>query len=115
MGKSCLDLADRVAVVFGGTSGLGKNIAIGLAEHGADVIPGGRRVELLEASPGALVLVREADAADPAKIERILDAARARGSFVALTSAYPILLAIRRVTPSPPEARPNRESARSEG
>ncbi len=37
----------RVAVVFGGTSGLGREIAIGLAEHGADVVPGGRREDLL--------------------------------------------------------------------
>ena len=50
MGKSCLDLTGRVAVVFGGTSGLGKSIAIGLAEHGADVVPGGRRAELLEST-----------------------------------------------------------------
>ncbi len=50
MSKSCLDLTGRVAVVFGGTSGLGKSIAIGLAEHGADVVPGGRRAELLDAT-----------------------------------------------------------------
>ena len=48
MQKSCFDLTDRVAVVFGGTSGLGKEIAIGLAQHGANVVPGGRRENLLE-------------------------------------------------------------------
>jgi NAD(P)-dependent dehydrogenase (short-subunit alcohol dehydrogenase family) len=41
--KNCFDLAGRVAVVLGGTSGLGRAISIGLASHGADVIPAGRR------------------------------------------------------------------------
>jgi NAD(P)-dependent dehydrogenase (short-subunit alcohol dehydrogenase family) len=36
-------LTGRVAVVLGATSGLGREIAIGLAAHGANVVPGGRR------------------------------------------------------------------------
>ncbi|PWU04339.1 MAG: 2-deoxy-D-gluconate 3-dehydrogenase [Terriglobia bacterium] len=43
---STLDLSGRVAVVIGGTSGLGRAIAIGLAEAGADVVATGRREEL---------------------------------------------------------------------
>lgn len=39
------DLVDRVAVVIGATSGLGRAVAVGLAMHGADVVPTGRRVE----------------------------------------------------------------------
>lgn len=42
--KSCFDLAGRVAVVVGATSGIGRQIALGLAEHGADVVPAGRRI-----------------------------------------------------------------------
>ncbi len=45
--KNITDLTGRVAVVIGGTSGLGRAIAIGLAESGADVVPSGRRAEVL--------------------------------------------------------------------
>jgi NAD(P)-dependent dehydrogenase (short-subunit alcohol dehydrogenase family) len=38
-----LDLAGRVAVVVGGTSGIGRQIALGLAEAGADVVASSRR------------------------------------------------------------------------
>lgn len=37
------DLSNRIAVVIGGTSGIGRAIAVGLARNGADVIPTGRR------------------------------------------------------------------------
>src|SRR5215467_4847180 len=46
---SSLDLQGRVAVVIGGTSGLGRAIAIGLAEAGADVVATGRRADLVDA------------------------------------------------------------------
>jgi NAD(P)-dependent dehydrogenase (short-subunit alcohol dehydrogenase family) len=42
-----LDLSGRVAVVIGGTSGLGRTIALGLAEAGADVVATGRREALV--------------------------------------------------------------------
>jgi NAD(P)-dependent dehydrogenase (short-subunit alcohol dehydrogenase family) len=38
-----LSLDGKRALVFGGTSGLGKSMALGLAEAGADVVPVGRR------------------------------------------------------------------------
>jgi NAD(P)-dependent dehydrogenase (short-subunit alcohol dehydrogenase family) len=43
--KAFFDLSGRVAVVVGGTTGLGRAISIGVAAHGADVIPSGRRGE----------------------------------------------------------------------
>jgi NAD(P)-dependent dehydrogenase (short-subunit alcohol dehydrogenase family) len=42
---SLFDLSGRVAVVTGGTTGLGYAIALGLAEAGADVVPSSRRLE----------------------------------------------------------------------
>ena len=47
MSKTLFDLSGRVAVVLGGSSGLGRAISIGLACHGADVVPAGRRAEAL--------------------------------------------------------------------
>src|SRR5712692_5525745 len=46
--KNCTDLTGRVAVVIGGTSGLGRTIAIGLAEAGATVVPSGRRQAMVD-------------------------------------------------------------------
>jgi NAD(P)-dependent dehydrogenase (short-subunit alcohol dehydrogenase family) len=40
-----LSLEGKRALIFGGTSGLGKSIAIGFAEAGADVVPVSRRAE----------------------------------------------------------------------
>lgn len=44
------DLTNRVAVVVGATSGIGKAIALALAEAGADVIPTGRRRNMVESA-----------------------------------------------------------------
>jgi NAD(P)-dependent dehydrogenase (short-subunit alcohol dehydrogenase family) len=44
------DLTGRVAVVIGGTSGIGQTIGTGLAEAGADVVPTGRRAEMVDAA-----------------------------------------------------------------
>ena len=50
MGYAGLDLDGQVAVVVGGTSGIGQVIALGLAEAGADVIPTSRRADAVESS-----------------------------------------------------------------
>ena len=42
------DLSGRVAVVVGGTSGIGRTLALGLADAGADVVAGGRRGDLVD-------------------------------------------------------------------
>lgn len=49
MGYKGLELNGKVAVVVGGTSGIGKTLALGLARAGADVVPSARRTELVKA------------------------------------------------------------------
>jgi NAD(P)-dependent dehydrogenase (short-subunit alcohol dehydrogenase family) len=46
--KNYMDLTGRVAVIVGGTSGLGRVLALGLAQAGADVIPTGRRENMVD-------------------------------------------------------------------
>src|SRR5262249_54507046 len=42
------DLSGRTAVVVGGTTGIGRALALGLADAGADVVPTGRRKGVVE-------------------------------------------------------------------
>jgi len=78
--SNLLDLAGRVAVVIGATSGIGRTLAMGLAEHGADVVPTGRRREKLAEVCAEIerlsrrTLLQEADAADRAAIDHLRDA-----------------------------------------
>jgi NAD(P)-dependent dehydrogenase (short-subunit alcohol dehydrogenase family) len=75
------DLMGRVALVVGGTSGIGQTIGRGLAEAGADVIPTGRRAELVEAAAkeieglGRRSLRKCSDVLDRASLQELLDAA----------------------------------------
>jgi len=48
MSRGLFDLSGRVAVVMGGTTGLGRAISLGLAEAGADVVASARREEQVE-------------------------------------------------------------------
>jgi NAD(P)-dependent dehydrogenase (short-subunit alcohol dehydrogenase family) len=73
-----LDLSGRVAVVVGGTSGIGRAIALGLAEAGADVVPTSRRLEQVESTAaeiegrGRRSLRVTSDVTDRATLERLL-------------------------------------------
>jgi NAD(P)-dependent dehydrogenase (short-subunit alcohol dehydrogenase family) len=73
-----LSLEGKHALVFGGTSGLGKAIAIGLAEAGADVVPVGRRAEEVRRAAleikaaGRETLEMTGDVTDRAQIQAVI-------------------------------------------
>ncbi len=52
--KHPLSLEGRVAVVVGGTSGIGRAIALGLAAAGADVVSTGRRAQQVDEVAGEI-------------------------------------------------------------
>lgn len=74
-----LDLTNRTAVVVGATSGIGRAIALGLADAGADVVPSGRRKKLVEEvartveSRGRRALVMTSDVSDADSIQQLAD------------------------------------------
>jgi NAD(P)-dependent dehydrogenase (short-subunit alcohol dehydrogenase family) len=78
MSSSVLSLAGKVAVVVGGTSGIGRAISLGLAEAGADVVPSARRMEQVESTAaeiettGRRTLRLASDVADRASLENLL-------------------------------------------
>ena len=54
MGHPLLDLKNKTAVIIGGTSGIGLALAKALAQAGANVVPTGRRAELVSAAASAV-------------------------------------------------------------
>jgi NAD(P)-dependent dehydrogenase (short-subunit alcohol dehydrogenase family) len=73
------DLTGKTAVVIGGTSGIGRAIARGLAEAGADVIPSSRRIEAVAATAqeirelGQRSLEAASDVGDRASLDHLLE------------------------------------------
>src|SRR5437868_4097112 len=89
MAENITDLTGRVAVVIGGTSGLGRAIAVGLARAGAKTVPTGRRAELAQEvcaeirEAGGRAFAPTVDVADRASVDVLRDAVRARFGGVA--------------------------------
>lgn len=73
------DLTGRTAVVVGGTSGIGRTLALGLADAGADVVASGRRIELVKEVAGEIqkrgrrTLSIAADVSEIASLDRLRD------------------------------------------
>ena len=81
MTYSPLELNGKIAVVIGGTSGIGRAIAHGLADAGADVVPTSRRLEQVEAAAaeieerGRRSIRVASDVSDRDSLKRVLDEA----------------------------------------
>lgn len=80
MSASLFSLVGKSAVVLGGTSGLGRTVALGLADAGADVVVSGRRQEQVEKTA-------EEIAAKGRRTLRIACDVRKRDSVVAVREA----------------------------
>lgn len=78
MDTSLASLSGRTAVVIGGTSGIGRVLALGLATAGADVVASSRRVEQVEATAREIeslahrTLRVACDVCDRASLENLL-------------------------------------------
>ena len=76
---SLFDLSGRTAVVVGGTSGIGRMLALGLADAGADVVASGRRTELVDQvaqeieARGRRTLRVGSDVGETASLEQLRD------------------------------------------
>lgn len=90
---SLFDLSGRLAVVVGGTSGIGRSLALGLADAGANVIATGRRASHVDAVAaeiehrGRRTLRQPADVADAASLVRLSDRAIAEFGTVDIVVA----------------------------
>jgi NAD(P)-dependent dehydrogenase (short-subunit alcohol dehydrogenase family) len=103
-------LKDRVALVTGASSGLGRQFAKALAENGAAVALVARRAERLNALKGEIeakggkAVGIEADVTDPAAMKRAFDAAeKAFGTVTILINNAGIAQSARRAIEVPVE------------
>lgn len=80
MPKNLMDLTGHVAVVIGGTSGIGLSLALGLADAGANVVATGRRENMIEEAAtqiearGVKTLRKTCDAGSRASLDELRDA-----------------------------------------
>ena len=74
------DLTGRTAVVVGGTTGIGRALALGLADAGANVVPTGRRAAIVDEVAAAIeakgrrTLRMPADVGDATSLRALRDA-----------------------------------------
>jgi NAD(P)-dependent dehydrogenase (short-subunit alcohol dehydrogenase family) len=95
MAYSGLDITGRVCLVAGGTSGIGRAIALALAQAGAKVIAGSssqKKVEAIKSELGAGNDALVLDVADPKSVQGAVDhCVKAQGRIDAMVNAAGVI------------------------
>lgn len=79
MSESLFSLKDKVAVVIGGTTGIGHEVSLGLAKAGATVVASSRRQDVVDSTSaelealGSKTLRLASDVTDRAALEKLRD------------------------------------------
>ena len=94
MGHPALDLTNKTAVAIGGTSGIGPTLAKGLARAGANVVPTGRRADLVRAAAEEIckqhrrTMALTCDVTDRSTLESLRDTVCAELVTIASLSSF---------------------------
>src|SRR2546428_10122354 len=92
MGHPLLDLTNKTAVVIGGTSGIGLELSKGLAEAGANVVPTGRREDLVRAAVQQVAALGRRSLACPCDTTDLTQLDRLRNAVLTEFGAVQILV-----------------------
>jgi NAD(P)-dependent dehydrogenase (short-subunit alcohol dehydrogenase family) len=98
MVNGLFDLSGRIAVVVGGTSGIGRTLALGLANAGADVVVTGRRRDLVESAAADIRAKGRRSLAMPADVSDADSLTELRDTCLAEFGGIDILVAAAGVT-----------------
>jgi NAD(P)-dependent dehydrogenase (short-subunit alcohol dehydrogenase family) len=94
--RAKMRLADKVAIVTGGGSGIGRGLAVAFAREGAKVVIAGRHQDKLDETAGEIgpaCVAHAADVSDRDQIHKLVDAAVARfGAIHILVNNAALLL-----------------------
>lgn len=88
---SLFDLTDKVALISGGGTGIGKAIAAALIQHGARVMVGGRRTDVIEQTVQELDALTITDSDEPRVAGVALDVTRTDSVERAAKKAFDVL------------------------
>ncbi|HET9360018.1 MAG TPA: SDR family oxidoreductase [Vicinamibacterales bacterium] len=95
---NAFDLSGRAALVVGGTSGIGRTLALGLADAGADVVATGRRAALVEEVAAEIERKGRRTARVPADVNDVTALERVREACLATFGRIDILVCAAGIT-----------------